>query len=136
MLILRKLIRFIYLFFYFIKKKTRLFKNAIKIVLGVEGRYNTAYNPAGYSTIMNRFYNQSQVNITNTPELSAFLNFRIKRFRAFIMVDNLQQRFARNAVLYTGVPIANYSNTGKEYVPVYATPNTMLRFGFNWAMVN
>jgi hypothetical protein len=30
MLILRKLIRFIYLFFYFIKKKTRLFKNAIK----------------------------------------------------------------------------------------------------------
>ena len=113
-----------------------LFKNAIKIVLGVEGRYNTAYNPAGYSTIMNRFYNQSQVNITNTPELSAFLNFRIKRFRAFIMVDNLQQRFARNAVLYTGVPIANYSNTGKEYVPVYATPNTMLRFGFNWAMVN
>ena len=30
MLILRKLIRFIYLFFYFIKKKNRLFKNAIK----------------------------------------------------------------------------------------------------------
>lgn len=113
-----------------------MFKNAIKTVLGVEGRYNTAYNPAGYSTIFNRFYNQNHINILNTPELSVFLNFRIKRFRAFIMVDNLQQRFARNTVLYTGVPVANYRNTDKNYTPVFATPNTMLRFGFNWAMVN
>jgi hypothetical protein len=113
-----------------------LFKSAIKIATGVEARYNTTYNPAGYNAQFNNFFYQNYAKITNTPELSAFMNFRIKRFRAFIMVDNLQQRFARNAILFTGTPIVNYQNTGKTYLPVYATPNTMLRFGFSWVMVN
>jgi hypothetical protein len=112
-----------------------LFSNATKIATGVECRYNTSYNPAGYSAVFNRFYYQSAVNISNTPELRVFLNFRIKRFRAFVQADNLQQQFAKNAVLYTATPVVN-RKTGASLVPVYAAPNTMIRFGFSWAMVN
>lgn len=113
-----------------------LFKNAIKIVTGVEARYNTAYHPAGYDAILNRFYYQDAKYVANTPELSVFLNFRIKRFRAFLMVDQVQQLFATNAILYTGIPVINYGGTGTTYTPVYSAPDVMLRFGFNWVMIN
>lgn len=112
-----------------------LFKNAIKIATGVEARYNTTYNPAGYNAQFNRFFYQDYQQITNTPELSVFLNFRIKRFRAFIAGDNMQQIFARNAVLFTGTPTTN-ATSGTKVVPVYAAPNNMIRFGFNWVMIN
>ncbi len=112
-----------------------LFKNALKIATGVECRYNTSYNPAGYTALFNRFFYQATTTISNTPELCVFVNFRIKRFRAFIVGDNLQQQFAKNAVLYTGSPVISRT-TGASTIPVYAAPNTMIRFGFSWAMVN
>lgn len=114
-----------------------MFRNAIKIASGVEVRYNTTYDPAGYNAQFNRFFFQNSVAVSNTPELSLYFNFRIKRFRAFLMGDNLQQVFAiRNTILYTGTPLVNYQSTGITYTPVYAAPNAMLRFGFSWAMVN
>jgi hypothetical protein len=112
-----------------------LFNNAIKLATGIECRYNTPYAPAGYTAIFNRFYNQTKDTIANTPELCVFVNFRIKRFRAFIVGDNLQQLFAKNAVLYTATPVINRT-TGATRTPVYAAPNTMLRFGFTWDMIN
>jgi len=59
-----------------------------------------------------------------------FLQFPDKRFRAFIMGDNLQQIYnIQNTILYTGTPNANYHNTGITSVPVYTAPNVSLRFG-------
>ena len=99
-------------------------------------RYTSSYNTPGYSALLNRFYYQDTRYVSNTPELAVFFNFRIKRFRAFIMGDQVQQLFARNAILYTGVPIPNYNGTGKTYTPIYASPDFTIRFGFNWVMVN
>jgi hypothetical protein len=112
-----------------------LFKNAIRIATGIEARYNMTYSPAGYNAQFNRFFYQNTENISNTPELAVFLNFRIKRFRAFIMGDNLQQIFARNAILFTGTPRVSRTD-GTSVTSAYAAPNTLLRFGFNWVMVN
>jgi len=112
-----------------------LFNNAIKIATGVECRYNTAYAPAGYNAQLNRFFYQTRDTVVNTPELAVFLNFKIKRFRAFVMGDNLQQLFARNAIIYTASPVISRTG-GASIIPVFAAPNTMLRFGFSWAMVN
>ncbi|MBC7553078.1 MAG: hypothetical protein H7257_03770 [Taibaiella sp.] len=113
-----------------------MFKNHLKIATGIEARYNSGYTPAGYSAIINQFFYQKNVNIVNTPELSIFLNFRIKQFRAFLMLDQLQQTFAPNAILFTGSTVANFYGDGRSYTPKYATQNTMLRFGFTWVMVN
>jgi len=113
-----------------------LFRNAIKIATGVQVRYNNAYTPAGYNAQFNRFFYQNYDTVSNMPELAVFFNFRIKRFRAFIMGDNLQQLFATNAIIYTGTPVLNRTSGDITSIPVYAMPNTMMRFGFSWAMVN
>jgi hypothetical protein len=113
-----------------------MFKQALKIATGVEVRYNTAYHPAGYDAQLNRFFYQDKVYVNNTPELSVFLNFRVKHFRAFIMADQLNQIFARNTLLYTGVPVYNFFGTGTTNTPMYAAQNFMLRFGFSWVLIN
>lgn len=113
-----------------------LFRNAIKIATGLEVRYNTSYMPAGYNAQFNRFFYQNYDEIANTPELALFFNFRIKRFRAFIMGDNMQQLFAANAILFTGTPVRSRATGDVTAIPVYATGNAMLRFGFSWAMIN
>ncbi len=112
-----------------------LFKKRLKLATGVEVRYTNDYKPAGYDAIHNQFFFQDTKTIRNTPELSLFLNFRIKRFRAFIMGDNLQQIFSRNTILYTGTPVSNFT-PGRTYIPVYAAPDVLIRFGFTWVMIN
>ena len=116
--------------------ESNLFKHALKLVTGIEVRYNTSYYPAGYDALLNKFYYQHSQSISNTPEMAVFLNFKIKKFRAFVMGDNLQQLFARNTILYTGTPVTNFNNSGINMLPVYAAPDFMIRFGFSWVMVN
>lgn len=114
-----------------------LFKNALRIATGVEVRYNTAYHPAGYSATLNRFYYQNSTYISNNPEISYFLNFRVKTsFRAFIMFDQLQQLFGKNMVLYTAPQLKYFNSLPNTNIPVYAMQNAMIRFGFSWTMVN
>ncbi len=114
----------------------QMFNKALKVATGIEVRYNTAYKPAGYNALLNRFYHQDSAYVSNNPELSVFLNFSVRHFRAFVMVDQVQQLFAKNAVLFTGTTATNFSGLGRDYLPVYATQNTMLRFGFSWVLVN
>jgi len=114
-----------------------LFNRKLKIAVGIEVRYNTAYNPAGYDALLNKFYYQKTVYIGNTPQAAVFLNFRIKRFRAFVMGDNLLQLFTRNTILNVGTPTVNFNGiVGDNYTPAYAAPNALIRFGFNWVLVN
>ena len=113
-----------------------MFKRALKIATGVEVRYNTSYHPAGYDAQLNRFFYQNQSYINNTPELSVFLNFRVKHFRAFIVGDQLQQLFSSNPILFVGAPANNFFGNGINYTPVYAAQNLCIRFGFSWVLIN
>jgi hypothetical protein len=97
-----------------------LFKNALKVATGAEVRYHSAYNAEGYNPFYNRFYYQSSYTSINKPELAAFFNFKVKRFRAYIMADQVQALFWRNTVIH----------------PNYPSQNVMFRFGFDWIMVN
>jgi len=113
-----------------------MFKNAIKIATGAEVRYQTSYNLPGYDAILNQFFYQNNSYVSNNPEFSIFLNFRVKHLRAFVMVDQLQQVFLSNTINYVGTPVINYNGSGYNYVPVYAAQNTMVRFGFSWVLIN
>ncbi|HXS37093.1 MAG TPA: putative porin [Flavipsychrobacter sp.] len=97
-----------------------LFKRALKIATGVEIRYTTAYYAAGYNPFFNRFYYQNTYYLGNNPQASVFFSFRIKRFRAFVMGDQLQQLFGPNLVT----------------APGYPAQDAMIRFGFTWVMIN
>jgi len=100
--------------------ETRLFGNMLKIATGVDVRWHTAYEPSGYSPFFNRFYYQSAYRVSNAPETAVFFNFKVKNFRAYVMGDQLQSFFARNPII----------------APGFATQDAMIRFGFNWVMIN
>lgn len=100
--------------------ETFAFKRALRVATGAEVRYHTPYQSAGYSPYFNRFSYQDTYTLTNNPELAVFFNFRIKKFRAFLMADQLQQLFGPNLVTAQGYPMQNM----------------MIRFGFSWVLVN
>jgi hypothetical protein len=97
-----------------------LFKNALKLAVGVEVRYHSSYYASGYAPFFNRFFYQNSIYVSNPCQGSAFFNFRIKRFRAYILTDQLQQLIYRNNMNY----------------PYYPAQNTLIRFGFSWVMIN
>lgn len=97
-----------------------ILKNALKIATGVEMRYHSPYQTARYSPIFHRFYYGYTYMLSNDPVYAFFFNFNIKRFRSFIMVDQLQQVFR----------VQNVIN-----LPGYPAQNTMIRFGFNWVLL-
>ena len=100
--------------------ENHLFKKALKIATGIEARYHTAYKPQGYAPFYNRFYYQDTYTTDNEPVASVFFNFKVKRFRAYVMGDQMQRLFGVH-----NVP-----------TPGYPTQEMMIRFGFDWVMVN
>lgn len=100
--------------------ESALFKNRLKVATGLAVQYYGSYKADGYSAIYNRFYYQDEYELKTKPELSAFFNFRIKRFRAYLSATQIQQLFSRNVLL----------------APNYPGQNFMIRFGFEWTLVN
>lgn len=98
-----------------------VFGNALKIATGLDCRWHTAYESAGYNPFFNRFFYSNQYVLNNIPEIGAFFNFKIKSFRAYFMMDQLQQLFVDKNVIV---------------VPGYPMQNALFRFGFNWVMIN
>lgn len=101
--------------------ETYMFKRALKVAVGLEARYHTDYESAGYSPFFNRYYYQDAVTLSNTPEGTFFFNFKIKQFRASLSLDQLQQLFYNNLITTPGW---------------YPAQDFMLRFGFAWELIN
>ena len=97
-----------------------IFRNALKVAIGGQMRYHSPYNTARYSPIFNRFYYNDTYLLTNDPVYALFFNFKIKRFRAYVMVDQFQQLFNPG----------NYIN-----LPGYPAQDAMIRFGFSWVLL-
>ncbi|HQE12722.1 MAG TPA: hypothetical protein PLQ78_08245 [Flavipsychrobacter sp.] len=100
--------------------ETRAFKKALLLAAGLDVWYHTPYTASGYAPFLNRFYYQDAITASNYPVVAVFFNFKVKSFRAYVMVDQLQQLFTTNTVLISGYP----------------AQNTMFRFGFNWVLIN
>lgn len=100
--------------------ESTLFTKALHIATGIDLRYHSPYQSPGYAPFYNRFYYQDSYTTDNYPEASVFFNFRVKRFRAYLMLDQLQALWWRNTVIYPGYP----------------SQDMMIRFGFQWVMVN
>ncbi len=101
--------------------QTTLFNDAIATYMGVEVRYNTPWQADGYSALLNRFYYQSGTTLSTPPELTAFVNFRVKRFRAALSADQLQQLFIQTNV--------------QRYL-YYPTLGAGIRFQVSWGLLN
>jgi len=100
--------------------QTPAFKNAMQFTGGIEGLYHTAYYGNGYTPIFQQFYIQKATQINSQINVSLFLNVKVKKLRAYIMFDQIQQLF--------GIQNLQAIN--------YASPDFSMRFGFNWNLVN
>ncbi len=92
---------------------------------GLEIRYTTNFKGAGYSPFINQYLYNDTYTISNRPDVHLFFNFKIKRFKAFVRVENLN----------TLIPPSGF----KSYNFVaenYPSQTLWLRLGIWWKFIN
>lgn len=102
------------------------FKN-LNLCTGIEARYITPYEAYNYSPLMGQFMPQDTFKLKNLPDISVFLDFRIKSFTAYIRAENLNTVNFSNGFGFTNNNFA---------APHYPTQGFIFRFGIQWAFVN
>jgi hypothetical protein len=100
---------------------------SLNIAMGVEARYHTPYKADDYSPLIGSFFYQDTVTISNLPDINAFIHFRIRTFKAYFRLENL------NTLRTFGGLQFNNNNLS---APNYPTPGLILRFGVYWTFVN
>jgi len=103
------------------------YKN-LRLSTGLELRYHSPFKADGYSPLLGQFYFQDRMNISNRPDINAYLNFCIKRFYAFIRLENLNTLASNTGGIgFTkpNVPAPNYAGNGM-----------WLHLGIVWNFVN
>ncbi|MFL5740788.1 MAG: putative porin [Flavisolibacter sp.] len=103
------------------------FRN-LNIAFGAEVRYHTPYMADNYSPVLQQFFYQDSVTISNLPDIAGFLHFRIRSFKAFIRAENLNT--------LRGFGGGLQFNNNNLAAPGYPTPGIILRFGVYWSFVN
>ena len=94
---------------------------------GLELRYFTPYKGNGYSPFLGTFYYQDQFTLDNRPDAHFFFHFRIKSFKGFVRIEQL------NTLIASGKrPASRYNFVAENY------PNTGLwpRLGVWWNFIN
>ncbi|SFP98989.1 Putative porin [Parafilimonas terrae] len=102
------------------------FKNLF-LSTGFEVRYNTPYKADDYSPLNGQFVYQDTSTITNRPDVDIYLNMRIKGFKGFVRLENLNTVDFANGFAFTKY---NYS------APGYPERGLWLRIGIWWSFVN
>ena len=102
------------------------FKN-LNLSTGLELLYYTPYKGYGYSPLLGQFYTQDSVTLNNRPEVTAFLQFRIKTFTAYVRAENLNTISFENGFGFTHYNFA---------APNYVYPGFVFRLGIRWWFVN
>ncbi len=95
---------------------------------GIEVRYFTPYKADGYTPLNGQFYYQSDSTLSNRPDVNVYFNFRIKSFKAFIRLENLNTLDKYNGSF--GFLNHNFS------APHYPQNALWIRFGVWWSFVN
>ena len=97
------------------------------ISTGVEIKYHSAYKADNYSPIMGQFFYQNSYTVNNRPEVAAYLNFRIKSFKSFIRIENLNTINPSNGFAF---------DKRNFFAENYAASGLWTRFGIWWNFVN
>jgi hypothetical protein len=98
------------------------------ISTGFEIRYHTAYRADAYSPVLGRFFYQDSLRISNPlPDISAFLHFRIRSFKAYISAENLNTIQNNQGIRFSNNSFA---------APGYPYPGLVIRLGIYWNFIN
>ena len=94
-------------------------RDVLRVQIGLDGRYNTAYHAPGYNPAISTFYNQREVKIGNYPYIDAFVSAKWKRMRILLKFQHLNQNLFGNG----------------EYFQVarYPLNPRMFKLGISWS---
>ncbi len=95
---------------------------------GFEVRYFSPYHPENYSPLTGQFFFQNDYSVINRPDVNVFLNFRIKSFKAFVRLENLNS-LDKSA---NGIGFTNHNFSA----PHYPARTLWFRLGIWWNFVN
>jgi Putative porin len=101
---------------------------SLNIAFGLEARYHTPYKADGYSPALGHFFSQDSIRINNLPDIAAYLHFRIRSFKAYVRLENLNAAKAGNGGL-------NFTNNNFA-APGYPYPGMLMRVGIYWNFIN
>jgi hypothetical protein len=104
----------------------QFFKN-LHLATGLEIRYYTNYKPADYSPLTGQFFYQNTVTVNNRPDANLFLHFRIRTFKGFIRMENIN---SLNIGSNSGFNERNFT------APFYAGNTLWFRAGVYWSFIN
>ena len=100
----------------------------LNIAMGLESRYHTPYNADNYSPALGQFFFQDSVRISNLPDLAAYIHFRIRGFKLYFRLENLNTlEFSTGTLTFTNNNLA---------APAYPLPGLLIRFGVYWSFIN
>ncbi len=104
------------------------FKN-LQIAMGLELKYFSNYKADGYSPLPGQFFFQdTEIIKEHLPDMSLYVNFRIRNFKAFIRAENLNTaRYANKKFGFTNNNLV---------APGYPMPGLIIRTGVVWSFVN
>jgi hypothetical protein len=108
----------------------KLGQKNLMIAFGLEFRYFTAYTADGYSPVVGQFFTQSQTTIAEKlPDLTAYVNFRIRSFVAYFRAENLNT--AQVTAAY------GFGFTNNNFVaPSYPNAGLRIELGIYWSFIN
>ena len=106
-----------------------VFFTNLNLSTGFEIRYHTPYKADNYSPILSQFFYQDSVTIYNAPDISAFVHFRIRSFKAFLRFENLNTAQIKKQGGF------GFTNNNLA-APGYPYPGLQMRLGIWWSFVN
>ncbi|MBO5671818.1 MAG: putative porin [Alistipes sp.] len=94
-------------------------RDVLRVQVGIDGRFNTAYHAPSYNPALSVFFNQREVKVGNYPYLDAFVSAKWKRMRILLKLQHLNQNLFGNG----------------EYFQVarYPLNPRMFKFGISWS---
>ena len=94
-------------------------RDVLRVQIGLDGRFNTAYYAPSYNPALSAFYNQRSVKIGNYPYIDAFVSAKWKRMRILLKLQHLNQNLFGNG----------------EYFQVadYPLNPRMFKLGISWS---
>lgn len=98
-----------------------LFKKKLRLQVGVEVSYATAYFANAYNPAISEFHIQNDKMIGNYPFIDVFLNIRVKKLRAFFKIEHLN---------------AGWLGYTYYHIPHYPVNDLSWKFGVNWAFLD
>jgi Putative porin len=104
----------------------RPFRNLL-LSTGFDTRYYSSYKTDNYSPVLGQYFFQETETISNRPDITAYLNFRIRNFTAYTRLENLNTMTFKYGFGFKNSNLA---------APLYAYPGLLFRLGIFWSFVN